>query len=149
MPLFSVTEMQPRDAAEAYLLVRIVAPAVSPERWADFVTTRPAGMPLLVLQTCDGGVFGVASYRIVAHGDGRVMLVDTFVTLEVSAAGRGRRHLTAALEQRAAELGAHALVQPIPGDGPLRNHVALDADTAPIGGWTAHTAADLQPRAAH
>lgn len=149
MSLFSVTEMQSRDAADAYLLIRIVAPGIAPEQWADFVTARPVQAPLLVLKTCDGGVFGFASYRIVAQGGAPVMLVDNFATLEVSAAARGRRHLTAALEHRAAELGARALVQPVGGEGaPLRNHVALDADTEAIGAWLA-AAADPGSRAAH
>lgn len=137
MSCFSVGSMRADETEQAYALVRMLAPEVPPDLWAAFVANCRKAGELLGLRAGDGGIFGLASYRIEERmWRGRIMLIDNFWTLELSRSAPGRALLTAALEAAAAERGCRELRQVIwcggwpDGEGlALRNHLAL-ADPA-------------------
>jgi GNAT superfamily N-acetyltransferase len=125
MSYLSVTEMTQGDRSGAEVLVRAFAPAVPESRWKELIERpRPAGA--LVLRTPDGSIFGLASYRPKSDGQGSdVLLVDNFVTAELSRRGRGRALLADALAERARALGCTGIWQAPDGQGPLRNALAI------------------------
>jgi hypothetical protein len=113
MSYFSVAPLEPGEAEQAYAMVRTLAPEVPPRLWSAFVAGCRERGELLALR-------------------GRVLLVDNFVTVELSRAAPGRQLLAAALERIAAEHGCGEIRQlfacggPPDEDGPaLRNHLAL------------------------
>lgn len=133
MSYFSVAPLEPGEAEQAYAMVRTLAPEVPPRLWSAFVASCRERGELLALRGPDGGIFGLASYRIDDRARrGPVLLVDNFVTVELSRAAPGRQLLAAALERIAAEHGCGEIRQlfacggPPDEDGPaLRNHLAL------------------------
>jgi hypothetical protein len=111
MSYLAVNEMAADDAAGAEALVRTLAPGLAEARWRALIgRPRPAGA--LVLRSPTGSVFGFASYRPARDEEGRaVLVVDNFVTAELSRRGRGRELLGQALADRAAILGCSAVRQ--------------------------------------
>lgn len=138
MSYLSVIPIGQPEAEQAYALVRAIAPEVAPDLWTAFVASCRPG-ELLGMRAPDGAVFGMASYRIEECAQpGRLMLVDNFVTLEVSRSAPVRATLGSALERTARECGCVEMRQvagcrtwSASGDA-LRNHLSL-ADASPGG----------------
>lgn len=157
MSCFSVVPIGPEETDQAYALIRMFAPEVPPDLWSDFVASRTPG-ELLGLQTPDGSIFGLASYRIEDLGSGgRRMIVDNFWTAELSRAAPGRALLARTLERSALLQGCRDVRQITRCDGgpqkersALRNHLLL---TDPVAGrqfskCTGCTCGDLRARSA-
>jgi hypothetical protein len=163
MSYFSVIDIGPDEAEEAYALIRTFAPEVSSGLWKAFMATCAEPGSLLGLLLPGAGLFGIASYRIEdCAQSGRSMLIDNFWTVELSRSAPGRTFLATTLETTAARQGCRAVRQILacgrPGaddDGSLRNHLFLaDSDTGTrfskgprctCGNLAAFSAADLFP----
>jgi hypothetical protein len=134
MSNFSIAAMEPGEGALAYALIKTLGPEVSPDHWQAFVDTHSdRGGGILLLRGRIGGVFGLASYRTEdCARSGKLLLVENFVTIELSASAPGRKLLCEALVRIAAELGCEEVRQIVgclPGvPGParaMRNHLML------------------------
>jgi hypothetical protein len=133
MSYFTVISIGPDEVEQSYALVRTIAPDVPPDLWAAFVTSCREPGDMLGLRTPDGAIFGMASFRIEECTRlGRVMLVDNFVTAELSRAAPGRALLTSTLEQTAETQRCSELRQVTACEGwlamegaTLRNHLCL------------------------
>lgn len=133
MSYFSVIEIGPDEAEDAYVLIRTLAPEVPSDLWEAFMATCRDPGGLLGLHLPRAGLFGIASYRIEECARlGRTMLVDNFWTMELSRSAPGRALLAATLETTAAKKGCRSVRQVIACAGPgaedsraLRNHLSL------------------------
>jgi len=137
MSYFAVITIGPDEAEQVYALIRTLAPEVPPDLWTAFVASCREPGELLGLRAPDGGIFGMTSYRIEECTRlGRVMLVDNFLTVELSRAAPGRTLLTSRLEEIAAAQHCTVVRQVTACGGwlaeerqALRNHLCL-VDTA-------------------
>lgn len=110
MPDFTVSQIGEAQLPDAYPLVRAFAPQVSYERWMEYARTTQESGGILGLFGADDNLFGLLTYRhagTLQHGC--VMLVDNFVTFELSRAAPGRRALCEAAEALARERGCAAV----------------------------------------
>ena len=109
-PQYYVDALAPAEADCAYPLIRSAAPEVGARGWRDYVQRRTAAGGLLGLQSDDGALSGLLSYRISERlRGGAVLAIDDFVTFELSSAAPGRLALLAAAERLARELGCVGL----------------------------------------
>ena len=110
MPEFIVAPIGEAQLPDAYPLVRAFAPEVNYERWLQYARTTQADGGILGLFGEDGNLFGLLTYRhaeTLQHGG--VVLVDNFVTFELSRSAPGRRALCEAAEALARERGCTAV----------------------------------------
>lgn len=130
MAYLSVAEMASDEGDAAYALVRTLDPGLGPTCWSAFVKAQRARGGILVLRTPDRTVMGLASWHEAdSAGGDRLMVVENFVTAELSAATPGRRRLAGAIEALARMRGCSGVRQS-PGDPAgsaetLRNHVSI------------------------
>jgi len=134
MSNFSIAALRADEQALAYALVRTLAPELSADCWRAFLNAHAArGGGVLVLRGRAGGLFGLASYRAEEwRPSGPILLIENFITIELSAAAPGRKLLTEALSRIAAENGCEAVRQSVgclPGHvgppGAMRNHLMI------------------------
>lgn len=153
MSYLSVAEMTPGEGDSAYALVRMLDPGIAPACWSAFVEARRADGGILLLRAIDGPALGLASWREVEDAEeGSLLLVENFVTLELSAAAPGRRLLAGAIETLARERGCCGIRGTPGGPGSsaaaLRNHLAIPRQPPPDhrrGSAASLTAAEMYP----
>ncbi|MCX8474787.1 MAG: hypothetical protein MT490_03220 [Sphingomonas sp.] len=133
MSSFSVARLSRDETDQAYALVRTFAPGISRELWNAYAASQFFRGGFLVLWGPGRTIFGLAGYRIEAcERTVRVLLIEDYVTIELSASAPGRKLLAQAIEALAAEAGCGAIRQVVPFGsaadpawGRLRNYMAL------------------------
>ncbi|ATY33551.1 hypothetical protein [Sphingomonas psychrotolerans] len=149
MAYLSVAEMASDEGDAAYALVRTLDPGLGPACWSAFIEAQHTRGGILVLRTPDRTVMGLASWHVAdCAGNGRLMVVENFVTAELSAATPGRRRLAGAIEALARARGCRG-IRRSPGDRPgsaetLRNHVAISRNP-PLRRSRSGSAAEMYP----
>jgi L-amino acid N-acyltransferase YncA len=104
------------------------APASLEERTAWWRARRDGGFPVLVARADDGATIGYASYGPFHERSGYAGTVEHTVMLAAEARGRGLGSaLVAALLERAAHEGLHAMIGLVDGEntGSIRMHERL------------------------
>lgn len=131
-PQFTVAPVGLCRLADAYPLVRTFAPHVSLERWIAYATAMHERGGLLGLYGGSEAMFGLLSYQFaLTLQHGRSMLIDNFVTFELSQSAPGRRALCEAAEALAMKNGCAAIELAIGSRG------YADGDSAKARGWRA------------
>ena len=130
MPIFTVVDINENLFDAAYLLIRNIAPEVSPEQWSDYARKAELSGGLLGLVGTEGALFGLVTYRVEESlRRGRFLLIDNFVTFEFSRAAPGRHALCNAAEALAREHGCTAI------EVRLDSRGFVDHVTAKAQGW--------------
>ena len=132
MTRFTVSDLADEQLESAYALIRTLAPDVSLERWLSYARAMRQKGGILGLFGGDQMLFGLLTYR---REDclryGLVMLVENFVTFELSHASPGRKALCEAVESLARAQDCAAVRMIVSG----RGHI--DAQSARTRGWIA------------
>lgn len=132
MPQFTVSSLGEARLADAYPLVRTFAPHVSFERWMEYARSTHEHGGLLGLYGADDALFGVLTYRCIhTLQHDCVMLVDNFVTFELSRSAPGRKALCEAAEAIAEQSGCTAIELVIGSRG------YADGNSTKAQGWAA------------
>lgn len=101
--------------ARAYPLIQIALPRMMQEEWqnrAEAILSQddPGRLGIQTLQDPRGLIVGLFVYRVLETGDhGPTLFVDTFVAVDIVAAGRVADRLAREMERLARMLGCHAV----------------------------------------
>lgn len=121
MHCLTITELEPRHLAEAWPLVRSVAPRATLERWESFargLLDRGGGVVAVTAE--NGGILGLATYEAADKLRlGKVLQVETLVAFELTRRAPVRRALCDALDRLAPVLGCAAVAVMVPSRGYL------------------------------
>ncbi len=132
MTHFSVSDLSDGQIESAYALIRTLAPDVSLERWLTYARGMQTKGGILGLFGGGDTLFGLLTYR---REDclryGMIMLVENFVTFELSRASPGRKALCEAVESLARAQDCAAVRMIVSG----RGHI--DSSSAKTRGWIA------------
>lgn len=108
---FIIQQLTRDQLGSAWPLVRAAGEYLALDRWIDAARRlMNNGGGILAVSTADGAIQGVATFEPVEESrGGNVLLVDTFVTFELSRRAPARAALCDALERLSAELGCDAV----------------------------------------
>ena len=130
MPIFTVVDINENLFDAAYPLIRTIAPEVSAKQWLEYARKAELSGGLLGLVGAEGALFGLVSYRVQdSLRRGRFLLIDNFVTFELSRAAPGRLALCNAAEALARKQGCTAI------EVRLDSRGFIDHATAKAQGW--------------
>ena len=131
-PQFYVVALGTAQAAEAYPLVRAIAPEVSAKDWQGYVQRRCRDGGFKGLFDANDIMIGLFSYRFGERlRQGRVLALDDFVTFEFSQAAPGRKLLMAVAESYALHRGCTGIEVRVNSRG------FVDAGARKASGWLA------------
>jgi hypothetical protein len=109
---FTVADLDSRELASAWPLIRTAAPELGPDGWqslGEALIQRGGGVIAVAAE--GGGYLGVATYEPVDKPrSGRVLQVDRLVAFELTRRAPIRRILCEELEELAPQLGCTATV---------------------------------------
>jgi len=107
----TVQQLTRAQLASAWPLVRAAGDYLFLDRWLDAGRRlMNGGGGILAVSTGEGAIHGVATFEPVEEAPrGKVLLVDTFVTFELSRRAPARAALCDALERLGAALGCDAV----------------------------------------
>jgi hypothetical protein len=115
MPHFSIQALKVRELGEAWPVVRATACHPSPDWWmSDAAETIEAGGGVLVARAPDGGIHGVATYKVPPACEAeRTLVIPTLITFELSRSAPVRAALLEALGRIAGRLGCGHVALPL------------------------------------
>jgi len=129
-PQFYVVGLAVAEADDAYHLIRAIAPEVGPNEWRNYVRRRCRDGGFKGLFDENGLLVGLFSYRLGERLKlGRVLVLDDFVTFELSRLAPGRKLLMAMAEKLALQMGCSGFEVRIGSRG------VADPGTDKAGGW--------------
>ena len=131
MTLLSVSPIKGKQLDDAYGLIRSMAPGVTHAQWLRFARSIAAKGGILGVFGAGGSMFGLLTWRkeeCLRYGT--VLLVENFVTFELSRAAPARRALTDAVNALACEEACSAVRLIVSG------RTIVDSASARTQGWT-------------
>lgn len=132
MTQFSVAEITDDQLEPAYALIRTLAPDVPLERWLAYAQGVRKRGGMLGLFAGEAELFGLLTYRreeCLRYGV--VLLVENFVTFELSRASPGRKALCSAVDDIARDQACAAVRLVVGGRG------YIDSTSTKTRGWIA------------
>lgn len=123
MTAFAIEHLSESELAEAWPVVSMSRLHAKADWWVSHGKSLiKRGGGILAARAPDGAIHGVATYEVARKALlGRVLVVDTLITLELSGRAPARHALCDALELLASAFDCHGIVLPLPAKGHVQH----------------------------
>ena len=123
MPQFGIEHLSEGRLAEAWPVVRMSRSHAHSDWWVcEGVALIARGGGILAVRAPDQVIHGIATYEVGRKARlGRVLVIDTLITFELSRRAPVRRALCDALELLASAFDCRSIVLPLPSKGHVQH----------------------------
>lgn len=124
---FGIKHLSDDELLEAWPVARMSDAHANSDWWVNEAAGLiERGGGVLAARAPDGNIHGVATYEVAKQALlGRVLTVNTLITLELSHRAPARRALYKALEELAGAFDCRSIVLPLPSTGHIRDRTKL------------------------